>query len=124
MPPSMLPLRLRMQSPLILKSSRSNNGLGLCGAGHGVVQAADDALLAENDHGVEKRRSDSLAHDGHARRVDQQSGLNAFRFGDRSRGVIASVVVPLREFSQGIRELGEKFRHFRIFPEFFLGGGI
>src|SRR5207302_10610148 len=35
--------------------------LGFCETGHRVAHTADDALLAENDHGVEERRRHGVA---------------------------------------------------------------
>ena len=66
------------------------------------MKAANDALLAERDHGVEERRRDSLADDGHASSVDQQGGFHACGFSYGSRSVIASVVVPLFQISQSV----------------------
>src|SRR6267154_5190511 len=51
--------------------------LGFSETGHRVAQTADDALLAENDHGVEERRRYGLADDSHARGIDQQAGFHA-----------------------------------------------
>jgi hypothetical protein len=39
--------------------------------GHRIGQAANDALLAKDNHGVEERRRYGLSDDGHARGVDQ-----------------------------------------------------
>src|SRR5947209_5044315 len=50
--------------------------------GECVAQTAHDSLLAEYDHGIEQRRGNGLADDGHANRVDEQSGFDAGGFGD------------------------------------------
>src|SRR6267154_125641 len=70
--------------------------LGFAETGHRIAQTSDHALLPQNDHGIEERWCDGLAHNRHACRVDQQAGFDAARFGDRTRRMIASVVVPLR----------------------------
>jgi hypothetical protein len=59
------------------------------------AQAADDALLAENDHGIEKRGGDGLAYDCDAAGVDEQAGFHAGGFSDRARGPIARIVTPV-----------------------------
>jgi hypothetical protein len=41
------------------------------GTGDGIVKAADDALLAKHDHGVEERRRHGLPDDGHASGINQ-----------------------------------------------------
>src|SRR5260370_40230180 len=96
----MLSRRLRKQSPLTRKSSQSNNALGFRGTGHGIVEAVNDALLAQHDHGVEEGWSDSLADDGHARGVNQQSRLYAPRLGHGAGGVIAPIGIPFLQISQ------------------------
>src|SRR5579885_1489705 len=90
-----------------------------------VAQAADDALLAENDHGVKKRRRDGLADNRHANRVDEQARFHAGGFRHGARGVIAGVMVPLVERRESVRGFGEQILNLiRILPEFFLRGGI
>src|SRR6266436_4852086 len=98
--------------------------LGFSETGHRVAQTADDALLAENDHGVEERRRYGLADDGHARGIDQQAGFHAAGFGHRAGGVVACVVIPLGKRFEPIGQSPEEFRHSRICPEFFFGGGV
>src|SRR6266849_6977703 len=92
--------------------------LGFSKSGNSIAQASHNALLAKYDHRIEKRRRNRLAHDRHARRINKQAGLDAARFGDRTRCVIASVVVPFAERFQRVREFREEFRRFWIFPEF------
>src|SRR5260370_26295310 len=97
----------------------SKSGLSFAKTRDRVAQAADDALLPENDHGVEERGRDGLADNRDARRVDQQAGLDAGAFRDRARGMVASIVVPLAEFFERVGKFLEQFRGFGIFPEFF-----
>ena len=63
----------------------------------GVTEASDDALLAENDHGIEEGRRDGLPDNGNANGVDKQSCFHAASFGDGASGVITGVVIPLRK---------------------------
>src|SRR6266571_5756259 len=94
--------------------------LGFAKTRYRVAQAADDALLPENGHGVEERGRDGLADNRDARGVDQQAGLDAGGFCDRARGMLASIVVPLGEFFERVGKLREQFWDFGVFPEFFL----
>src|SRR6266481_4806751 len=121
--------RTRKSSATVKPSARlflrgGGNFLGFAKSGNGIPQTAHNALLAKYDHGIEERRRNRLPNDGHARRIDQQAGFYAARFGNGTRCVIASVVVPLAERFQRIREFREEFRRFRIFPEFCDGRGI
>src|SRR5690348_580196 len=52
----------------------------------GGAKAADDALLAKHDHGIEERRCDGLADDGDANGVDEQTCFDATRFSDSATG--------------------------------------
>src|SRR6266849_942655 len=92
------------QKNLRYRFSLREERLGFAKSGNGIAQTVHNALLAEYDHGIEERRGDSLAHDGHARRINKQPGLDSASFGDRARCVIASAVVPLAERVQRIRE--------------------
>ena len=65
------------------------------GTGDGIVEAANDALLAEDDHGLKKWWRNGLPDNGHARGIDQQCRFRAACFSDSTRGMIASVVIPL-----------------------------
>src|SRR6266481_559792 len=120
--------RTRKSSATVKPSARlflrGGNFLGFAKSRNGIAQTAHNALLAKYDHGIEERRRNRLPNDGHARRIDQQAGFYAARFGNGTRCVIASVVVPLAERFQRIREFREEFRRFRIFPEFCDGRGI
>src|SRR5216683_7002524 len=67
-----------------------------------ILQTRDDAPLADHDHGVKERRGDGPTDDGHAGGVDKQSRFDTARFSDGARGVITSVVIPLRQRCQRI----------------------
>src|SRR5260370_42564117 len=88
-------------------SELSTNNCGLStvsGGGEGrlgAAEAVDDALAAEDHHGIEERRGHGLAHDGDARGVDEQAGLDAFSFGERAQRVVAGIVVPARRRNRG-----------------------
>src|SRR6266849_5553813 len=112
------------QKYLRYRFSLREERLGFAKSGNGIAQTVHNALLAEYDHGIEERRRNRLPNDCHARRINQQAGFYAARFGNRTRRVVASVVVPFAERFQRIREFREEFRRFRIFPEFGDGRGI
>jgi hypothetical protein len=93
--------------------------------GECVAQTAHDSLQAEYDHGIEQRRGNGLADDGHANRVDEQSGFDAGGFGDGAGSVIAGVVIPLWQGGESVGSFRKQVFNFgRLFPEFFFGGGI
>ena len=69
---------------------------------HGSPEAADDALPAEDGHGVEQRRGDGLTYDGDAGGVDEQAGFYAGVFSDFARGVVTGVMVPFAERFEGV----------------------
>src|SRR3974390_2104973 len=89
-----------------------------------LAQTAHHSFLAEHHHRVKQWRGDGRADNGHTRRVDQQTGFYAGVLGYFPRGVVASVVVPLRQGPERIRECPEKLGYFCVFPEFRFGGGI
>jgi len=98
-----------------------NNPSELC---EGFAEPGDDSVLPQRDHGVEERRRDGLAYDGDAAGVDEQAGFYSGGFSDGAGGVVARVVTPLGEGSEGVREFDEQFRNLWIFPEFIFGGLI
>jgi len=63
----------------------------------------DYALLPKRNHGVKQRRRDGLAYNRYACRVDQQAGFDASSFRYGARCVIAGVVIPVWQCSQGVR---------------------
>lgn len=89
-------------------------------------ETAEDAVATEHRHGIEQRRSDGLADDGDACRVDQQASLDAFSFGQRAKGMVASIMTPFRgrNCGQGLRKLCQELRNLGVFPEFRFRGGI
>lgn len=63
----------------------------------GFAQAAHDALLTQDNHGVEQRRSNGLANDRNAGCVDEQARLHAGVFGNFAGSVVTGIVIPFRE---------------------------
>jgi hypothetical protein len=61
----------------------------------GGAEAADDAVLAQGDHGVEEGWGDRLADDGNAGGVDEEAGFYAGGLGYGAACVVAGVVIPL-----------------------------
>src|SRR6266851_3970910 len=110
----------------VIPNEREEPLLRCCQRRQRAAAAVDDALAAENHDRVEERRRHRLAHDGHARGVDEQAGLHALRFGERAQRVVAGVVAPVRGRNRGqrFRQLGQQLRNFGIFPEFGFGRGI
>jgi hypothetical protein len=93
--------KLRRASPTRIWSERwptlgrvvgRNSRIGL---GEGGAEAADYAILAEGDHGVEQGGGDGLADDGDAGGVDEEAGFYAGGIGYGAGRVIAGVVIPL-----------------------------
>ena len=67
-----------------------------------------------------------MTDDGYARGVDEQAGFYSFGFGEGSKRVVASIVIPAgrTDGGQAFRELGKQVGNFRIFPKFGFGGGV
>lgn len=72
----------------------------------GAAKASDYAVLAENHHGFEQRRSDGASHNGHSRGVDEQPGFDTFSRGHASKRGIAGIVIPVRQGRENFRKLG------------------
>src|SRR6202521_6301595 len=88
--------------------ARCRKRLGVIGLGLGFSQSADDAFAAQSHHGVEERRRDGLADDGHARGVDEQAGLYAGGFGDGARGEVARIMIPIGKFFERAGKIREQ----------------
>ena len=87
--------RNKLSQPDRTKSILKKLDVIAVGLWKGGAEAADDAVLAQGDHGVEEGRGDGLADDGYAGGVDEEAGFYSGGLGYGAGGVIAGVVIPL-----------------------------
>ena len=86
----------------------------------GFSQSADDAFAAEHDHGVEERWRDGLRPTMATRVALMSRPAYAGGFGDRARGVVAGIMIPIGKFIERASKIREQLGHFRISSRIFL----